>query len=105
MAEQQDQVQARVSHASVGTYVAIFGVLFVITLVEVGVFYVPALEGVLPPLLIVLSAAKFTLVVMFFMHLKYDHRVFTFLLSWPLFMAFALGIALTLLFGRFGFQF
>lgn len=101
----EHQEQAHETHGTVKTYLAIFAILFVVTLVEVGVFYVPALEGALPPILIVLSAAKFCLVVMFYMHLKYDHRIFTFLLSWPLFMAFAIGIALMLLFGRFGFHF
>lgn len=64
-------------HASVGFYWAIGGILTVITAVEVAIFYVPALEGVLVPLLLLLSAAKFVLVVMFFMHLKYDSKVFS----------------------------
>jgi cytochrome c oxidase subunit 4 len=64
-------------HASPGFYWAIGGILTVITAVEVAIFYVPALESVLVPLLLVLSAAKFVLVVMFFMHLKYDSKIFS----------------------------
>ena len=64
-------------HASVGFYWAIGGILTVITAVEVAIFYVPALEGILVPLLLLLSAAKFVLVVMFFMHLKYDSKIFS----------------------------
>ena len=64
-------------HASPGFYWMIGGILTVITAVEVAIFYIPALEGVLVPLLLVLSAAKFLLVVMFFMHLKFDSRVFS----------------------------
>jgi cytochrome c oxidase subunit 4 len=64
-------------HASPGFYWAIGGVLTVITAVEVAIFYIPALSGVLVPLLLALSAAKFMLVVMFFMHLKFDSRVFS----------------------------
>jgi cytochrome c oxidase subunit 4 len=64
-------------HASVGFYWAIGGVLTIITAVEVAIFYIPALEGILVPLLLLLSAGKFVLVVMFFMHLKYDSKVFS----------------------------
>jgi len=38
------------------------------------VFYVPTFQSVLVPVLLVLSAVKFTLVVMFYMHLKFDNR-------------------------------
>ncbi|MCI0436364.1 MAG: cytochrome C oxidase subunit IV family protein [Gemmatimonadetes bacterium] len=63
-------------HATVGTYVLIGLILTILTAVEVAVFYIPALSSVLIPILLVLSAAKFVLVVMFYMHLKYDHPVF-----------------------------
>jgi len=49
----------------------------------VGVFYVPRFKASVPVLL-VLSAVKFTLVVMFYMHLKFDNRFFTFLFGGPL---------------------
>ena len=87
MAGQMDQGQSGAAHgaghgehgghASPGFYWAIGGVLTVITAVEVAIFYVPFLEPVLVPLLLVLSAAKFILVVMFFMHLKYDSPIFS----------------------------
>ena len=48
-----------------------------ITLLEVAIFYIPALGAVLVPLLLGLSAGKFLLVVMFFMHLRFDSRLFT----------------------------
>jgi len=64
-------------HASPAFYWAIGGVLTVITAVEVAVFYIPALHPVLVPVLLLLSTAKFLLVVMFFMHLKFDSRIFT----------------------------
>ena len=65
------------SHASPAFYWAIGGILTVITAVEVAIFYIPALEGFLVPLLLLLSAAKFLLVVMFFMHLKFDSKIFS----------------------------
>lgn len=86
---------------SVWTYLAVAGVLAVITLVEVGVFYVPAFQGFLAPVLIVLSAAKFSLVVMFYMHLESDHRLFTLIFTVPLLIAAGVIVALLFLFGVF----
>ncbi len=84
------------AHPGPGTYVAVGIILTIITLVEVGVFYVPAFQPVLVPVLLALSAIKFALVVMFYMHLKSDHKLFTLVLSVPLLLA--LGVALALLF-------
>jgi hypothetical protein len=47
--------------------------------------------------LLVLSAAKFTLVVMFYMHLKADSPVFTFLFGAPLVLATVVMVALLFL--------
>ena len=88
-------------HPPVRTYLLVAAVLAVITAVEVSLFYITVLARFLAPLLIVLSAAKFSLVVMFFMHLRYDHRVFTGLFVGPLVMAIAIILALMALFGAF----
>ena len=40
-------------------------------------FYIEELEPALAPILLSLSAVKFVMVVMFFMHLKFDSKVFT----------------------------
>ncbi|KKK69078.1 hypothetical protein LCGC14_2937640 [marine sediment metagenome] len=61
-------------------YVKIGLILAAITAVEVGIYYIEAIEDALVPILIVLSALKFTLVVMWFMHLKFDNRIFSWLL-------------------------
>ena len=81
------------SHASVGFYWMIAGVLGVITAMEVAIFYIPAIRPVMVPALLILSAAKFMLVVMFFMHLKFDSWWFS-----GLFMA-GLGLAIFLVVG------
>jgi heme/copper-type cytochrome/quinol oxidase subunit 4 len=39
------------------------------------------------PLLLLLSAAKFALVAMFYMHLKQDHKLFTGVFVFPLIIA------------------
>lgn len=83
------------------TYLSVAGVLTVITLVEVGVFYVPAFQSFLAPVLIVLSATKFSLVVMFYMHLKSDHRIFALIFTVPLLIAAGVSVALLFLFGVF----
>jgi cytochrome c oxidase subunit 4 len=86
-------------HPSTATYLIIAAILTIITLVEVGVFYVPALQGVMAPILLLLSSAKFILVVMFFMHLKQDHALFATIFTIPLVLALGVATALMLLFG------
>jgi len=87
------------AHPTTGTYLRVFGVLFIVTVIEVGVFYVPAFKAVLAPILLTLSALKFALVVMFYMHLKQDSKFFTFLFGGPLLLATAVMIGLLFLFG------
>ena len=55
-------------------YVALF--LAAVTAAEVGVYYVEALEGLLVPILVVMALVKFTVVVLWFMHLRFDSRLF-----------------------------
>lgn len=88
-------------HASNRTYVGVAAVLAVLTALEVMVFYVPALKPVLIPILIVLMLAKFALVVMFFMHLKYDSKVLTGLFTGPLVVSTAVVLAMIALYGFF----
>jgi len=50
--------------------------------------------------LLVLSALKFTLVAMFYMHLKFDHRLFSWLFVVPMILMALIVIALLRLFGH-----
>ncbi len=50
--------------------------------------------------MIFLSTIKFILVVMFYMHLKYDHRMFRALFTGSFVIAFITIIALLFLFGQ-----
>jgi len=97
----RDQAVQEHAHPGVGTYLTVAAVLTIITLVEVGIFYVPAFEPVLAPVLLLLSGTKFALVVMFYMHLKSDHKLFTAIFTVPLLIALAVGVALLFLFGVF----
>jgi cytochrome c oxidase subunit IV len=66
-------------HSSVAGYIWIGVILAVVTFVEVAVFYIEALEAVEVPILVILSTAKVILVVLYFMHLKMDHKALTWL--------------------------
>jgi azurin len=77
--------------------------LFVITIVEFVLIYGRAgiaddLGAAKVPLLVVLSGIKFAIVIMFYMHLKFDSRLFTAVFLAGLALAFAVGLALLGLF-------
>ena len=88
-------------HAGVGTYVKVAVILTVVTALEFAVLYIRALTPILIPLLLVMSAGKFVLVILFFMHLRYDARVLSTVFVGPLVVAIGLVIALTTLTGAF----
>jgi cytochrome c oxidase subunit IV len=88
-------------HASAGTYVKVAVILSIVTALEFGVLYIRALTPIVVPLLLVMSGAKFALVVMYFMHLRYDTRSLTALFVGPLLIATGLAIALMTLYGPF----
>ena len=74
--------------------------LTVITALEVWAYYVPAFVAskAFVPTLLFMSALKFTVVVMFYMHLKYDHKIFRALFTGPLVIAACTLVAFLLLF-------
>jgi cytochrome c oxidase subunit 4 len=92
------------AHAGAGprTYLVVAAFLLAITVMEVWIFYVPALSRVLVPLLLILSALKFSLVAMFYMHLKFDHAWFSYVFLGPLLIAIGLAVSLLWLFGHLG---
>jgi cytochrome c oxidase subunit IV len=88
-------------HASIGTYVKVAVILTVVTGLEFASIYIRALSPILIPLLLTLSAGKFALVVLFFMHLRYDSPALSVLFVAPLILATGLALALMTLFGAF----
>jgi caa(3)-type oxidase subunit IV len=90
------------AHASRSTYWLIALILGIITMLEVAVFYVPLLHSVIVPVLLVLSTAKFALVAMFFMHLKFDKPILTTLFAGGIVVATSIILAMMLLFGVIG---
>jgi cytochrome c oxidase subunit 4 len=77
-------------------------ILTVITIVEVWIYYIPAFVAsrLFVPSLLIMSAVKFAIVVMFYMHLRYDHKLFRVLFTGPLIIAITSVIALMFLFGQ-----
>jgi cytochrome c oxidase subunit IV len=83
------------AHPSAKEYLGIALVLTVITAIEVAVFYVPGLKAFLVPILLTLSALKFGIVALWYMHLKFDPRLYSWVFVVP--MAFAAAIILSLI--------
>jgi cytochrome c oxidase subunit 4 len=89
-------------HPGWSTYWKVALILTLITVWEVWAYYIPSLVAsrIFVPMLLILSAAKFAIVVMFYMHLKYDHKLFRVLFTGPLLIAAITGVALLFLFGQ-----
>lgn len=88
---------------STRTYVMIGVVLTVVTAVEILAYYMETAWHILTPglaamLILALSAAKFALVVMFYMHLKYDSKVFTGIFLFPFALATLVIVGMTMLY-------
>ena len=77
-------------------------ILTVITIVEVWVYYIPSFVAsrLFVPALLFMSAVKFAIVVAYYMHLKYDHKLFRALFIGPLIIAILTLIVLMFLFGQ-----
>mgnify|MGYP000636901390 CR=1 FL=1 len=95
-----DPAHAEHEHASIKTYLLIGLILTVITAAEVAIFYIPAIADTswLAPILITMSLGKFVLVVMYYMHLKFDSRIFSSVFVAPLILAVTVVISLIILF-------
>ncbi len=91
-----------VHHPGWSTYWKVAVILTVITMVEVWIYYIPsfAASRAFVPSLLAMSAVKFAIVVAFYMHLKYDHKLFRALFVGPLFIAGTTLLALLFLFGQ-----
>lgn len=76
-------------------YLGVFVALIILTAIEVGVTYFP-----IPRLLVLvpLAIAKAALVVLFYMHLKFDRRVFSFVFVIGVLMGASLIVSFIFLF-------
>ena len=96
---QELSAEEHTGHPTAGQYVRIAVILCTITAVEVGIFYVEFLGHWMIPILFILSASKFALVAMYYMHLKFDHNLFSYMFVGGFILAASLIIFLLLLFG------
>jgi cytochrome c oxidase subunit IV len=87
-------------HPADRTYLKVGALLFILTAVEIALYFVEdALESewslyLLIASLIILSSIKFVLVVMYYMHLKWDDRMFTWFFLSGMFVAAAIILAM-----------
>ena len=86
------------AHPTPRTYIKVAAALGIVTGVEVWVFFIEQLEAAFVPIFLVLSAFKFVLVAMFYMHLKFDSRLFSGLFVGGLMVAAAIIVSLLGLF-------
>ncbi len=89
-AEGRVPARARVAeaHPAPRDYVKVALVLAAVTAAEVAVYYLQAVRVALVPLLFLFATIKFSLVVLWYMHLKFDSRTYA--------RFFLMGIALAL---------
>jgi cytochrome c oxidase subunit 4 len=95
------------AHPSAGVYAKVGLVLFVLTALEVGLYEVTygknagasasAIQPFFVPVLLILSAAKFALVAMYYMHLKQDSKLFSGVFVFPLIIAAVVIVSLMIL--------
>jgi cytochrome c oxidase subunit 4 len=78
-------------------------ILTIVTVFEVWAYYIPSFVAspAFVPILLIMSAAKFAIVVLYYMHLKYDHKLFRALFTGPLMIAMATLVSLLFLFAKF----
>jgi cytochrome c oxidase subunit 4 len=97
-----EQAHAEHHHPTWKEYKWVALILFIITVAEVWAYYIPAFVAsrAFVPSLLIMSVAKFAIVVMFYMHLKYDAKLFRALFLGPLAIAVTTVIALLFLFGQ-----
>jgi cytochrome c oxidase subunit 4 len=95
------------AHPTAGVYAKVGLVLFVLTALEVGLYEItygsqagPSSAAIQPffvPLLLLMSAAKFALVAMFYMHLKQDSKLFSGVFVFPLIIATLVIVSMMIL--------
>ncbi|MFN2595569.1 MAG: cytochrome C oxidase subunit IV family protein [Actinomycetota bacterium] len=86
-------------HPGPRQYVGVAAILAIITGIEVAIYYINSLRSVLVPMLIIMSILKFSMVVLWFMHLRFDSLMFRRLFVTGVILAFAVfGIVLAIFF-------
>ena len=82
-------------------YIKIAGILAILTLIEVGLYYTDFGVTVTNTMLLVLAALKFVMVAAYFMHLRFDSRILRRLFISGFVLAVSVYIAYLLTLGVF----
>ena len=85
------------NHLSIKQYLKIGALLTIITVVELIASYI-ALGALLVPILLILSAIKFVIVVAYFMHLRFEHRLLSQIFAFAFVLALCILLAVVALF-------
>ena len=100
MTDHVDHSTEHAHHPSDRTYLKVGAALFILTAVEIALYFVEDMFEsawslyLLAASLIILSSIKFVLVVMYYMHLKWDSRLFTWFFLAGMFVALAIILAM-----------
>jgi cytochrome c oxidase subunit IV len=89
------------AHPGAKTYTIVGAILAAFTVAEVWAYTFEPIRPMLVPILLVLSACKFVMVVGFYMHLKFDHPLFTGVFGFGLAVAASVITALLFLFHQY----
>lgn len=90
-------------HPGVREYAEIATILTVLTAVEVALFFITGMShATMAAMLLVLMVAKFILVVGWYMHLKFDNKLYTYMFVGGLLISGSIVISIVAMFGIFG---
>lgn len=98
---QAEEAGAHGAHPTDAQYIKIALILAVITAGEVTISYIKGLGDAAAPMLLILAAIKFVMVVGFFMHLRFDNKVLRRLFSTGAVLAITVYMIVFLEFGVF----
>ena len=101
VADQHSADAVHTGHPTPTTYFKVAMALSILTAIEVGIFYVTQIGYAIIPVLAILSIGKFALVVMYYMHLKFDSKIFSGMFFFGMFVATGVIFALMALFSWF----
>ena len=87
------------AHPGPKQYVAVAVVLAVATAIEVGLYYLDLPHPLLATLLLFFAVIKFSLVALWFMHLRFDSRIFQRLFVTGLILAMTVYLVVLTIFG------
>ena len=86
------------NHPGPRLYIIVAALLGILTLIEVGAFFLEMSSWIVVWILLLLSLTKFLMVVFFFMHLRMDDNRFALLFFAPMVVMVSIAVALLAVF-------